>query len=64
MKRFFHLFILLISAIVVGLYPLVCPIATAYAISSEFVGLDSSEVLAASSDGSGATVERHPFDSI
>ena len=58
MKRFIHLFILLISAIAVGLYPLVCPIATAYAISSEFAGLDSSEVLAASSDGSGATVEQ------
>ena len=60
MKRFIHLFILLISAIAVGLYPLVCPIATAFAISSEFAGLDSSEVLAASSDGSGATVEQHP----
>ncbi len=58
MKRFIHLFILLISAIAVGLYPLVCPIATAYAIGSEFAGLDSSEVLAASSDGSGATVEQ------
>ena len=58
MKRFIHLFILLISAIAVGLYPLVCPIATAYAISSEFAGLDSSEVLAASSDGSGTTVEQ------
>ena len=58
MKRFLHLYILLISAIVVGLYPLVCPIATAYAISSEFAGLDSSEVLAASSDGSGTTVEQ------
>ena len=58
MKRFIHLFILLISAIAVGLYPLVCPIATAYAISSEFAGLDSSEVLAASSDGSGVTVEQ------
>ena len=58
MKRFNHLFILLISTIAVGLYPLVCPIATAYAISSEFAGLDSSEVLAASSDGSGATVEQ------
>ena len=58
MKRFIHLFILLISAIAVGLYPLVCPIATAYAISSEFAGLDSSEVLATSSDGSGATVEQ------
>ena len=58
MKRFLHLYILLISAIVVGLYPLVCPIATAYAISSEFARLDSSEVLAASSDGSGTTVEQ------
>ena len=58
MKRYIHLFILLISAIAVGLYPLVCPIATAYAISSEFAELDSSEVLAASSDGSGATVEQ------
>ena len=58
MKRFIHLFILLISAIAVGLYPLVCPIATAYAISSEFAGLDSSEVLTATSDGSGTTVEQ------
>ncbi|MGN8741535.1 N-acetylmuramoyl-L-alanine amidase, partial [Collinsella sp. HCP3S3_B8] len=64
MKRYIHLFILLISAIAVGLYPLVCPIATAYAISSEFAGLDSSEVLAASSDGSGATVEQRTSASV
>ena len=63
MKRFSYLFILLISATVIGLNPVISPIARAFAINSELVGLDSADASTGSTDGLDAVFEQLPSDS-